>query len=101
MSKTFLRHTFTKNIFDIVVDSPLKPRILNPYLSTLSLYENPSFTIVSADRIYFDKISNTMQLSPKYTALEDPYLEIIVKEKVASVRMVNRRLNIQHLKTHI
>ena len=34
MSKTFLRLTFTKNIFDIVVDSPLKPHILNPYLYT-------------------------------------------------------------------
>jgi hypothetical protein len=56
MSKTFLCHTFTKTIFDIVVDSPLKPRILNPYLYTFLLYENPSFTIVSADRIYFDKI---------------------------------------------
>jgi len=52
MSKIFLRHTFTKNTFDIVVDSPLKPRILNPYLYTFSLYENASFTIVSAETEY-------------------------------------------------
>jgi len=44
LSKIFLRHTFTKNIFDIVFDSPFKPRILNPYLYTFSLYENASFT---------------------------------------------------------
>jgi len=46
MTKTFLRHTFTENIFDIV------PRIPNPYLYRFSLYENVSFTIVSAETEY-------------------------------------------------
>ena len=42
MSKTFLRQTFTENIFDIV----------SPYLNTFSLFENVSFTIVSAETEY-------------------------------------------------
>jgi hypothetical protein len=46
MLKTLLRHTLTKNIFDIVVDSLI--------LYTFSLDEIPSFTIVC--RIYFDNI---------------------------------------------
>ena len=33
-----------------------KPRLLNPYLYTFSLYENPSFIIVSAETECFDKV---------------------------------------------
>ena len=32
-----------------------KPQLLNSDLYTFSLYENPSFIIVSAERIYFNK----------------------------------------------
>ena len=48
MTKTFLRHTFTENIFDIVTTNT----DTNPYLYTFSLYENVSFTIVSAETEY-------------------------------------------------
>jgi len=44
MSKTLLRHTLIKHIFDIFV--------VTPYLYTFSLYENPSFIIVSAETEY-------------------------------------------------
>jgi hypothetical protein len=35
-----------------------KPRLLNPYLYTFSLYENPSFIIVSAETEYISTINN-------------------------------------------
>ena len=44
--------THSQANFDIVVDSPLKPRTLNPNLYTCSLYENPSFIIVSVETKY-------------------------------------------------
>jgi hypothetical protein len=44
MSKTLLRHTLIKKIFFTF--------LLTPYLYTFSLYENPSFIIVSAETEY-------------------------------------------------
>jgi len=85
MSKTFLRHTLTKNIFDIVVDFPLKPRILNPYLYTFSLYENPSFTIVSYHRDWnkSNRTDATSRAGTAYRSLAPEFTPVVSGDRVA------------------
>jgi hypothetical protein len=49
----FLHNLISNEMLNDVMS---KPQLLNPDLYTFSLYENSSFIIVSADRIYFDNI---------------------------------------------
>ena len=82
MSKIFLRHTLIKKI-------PLTFLFLTTYLYTLSLYENPSFIIFSAETEHISTRSRYRNIN----FLRDPCIALL-QQPVSQMKMTFQEIRI-------